>query len=109
MNTDVNAPVIIVDEIEVIKNDFDRTEGTTDSFTVKLRLPSCNCNTCLVIVSFLLSRVWAFSSFLWSRLKWALRRAKFVGFWPILCSVYGLSVIMFEVALNYALLGPLQP
>ncbi|KRY07102.1 Crossover junction endonuclease EME1 [Trichinella patagoniensis] len=33
MNTDVNAPVIIVDEIEVIKNDFDRAEGTTDSFT----------------------------------------------------------------------------
>ncbi|KRX72904.1 hypothetical protein T06_13709 [Trichinella sp. T6] len=37
MNTDVNAPVIIVDEIEVIKNDFDRTEGTTDSFTGTLR------------------------------------------------------------------------
>ncbi|KRZ58354.1 hypothetical protein T02_485 [Trichinella nativa] len=37
MNTDVNAPVIIVDEIEVIKNDFDRTEGTTDSYTGTLR------------------------------------------------------------------------
>ncbi|KRY39613.1 Crossover junction endonuclease EME1 [Trichinella spiralis] len=37
MNTDVNAPVITVDEIEVIKNDFDRTEGTTDSYTGTLR------------------------------------------------------------------------
>ncbi|KRZ86386.1 hypothetical protein T08_1268 [Trichinella sp. T8] len=37
MNTDVNASVITVDEIEVIKNDFDRTEGTTDSFTGTLR------------------------------------------------------------------------
>ncbi|KRX39936.1 hypothetical protein T05_10655 [Trichinella murrelli] len=37
MNTDVNASVITVDEIEVIKNDFDRTEGTIDSFTGTLR------------------------------------------------------------------------
>ncbi|KRX63421.1 hypothetical protein T09_11470 [Trichinella sp. T9] len=37
MNTDVNASVITVDEIEVIKNDFDRTEGTIDSYTGTLR------------------------------------------------------------------------
>ncbi|KRY39598.1 hypothetical protein T01_4342 [Trichinella spiralis] len=37
MNTDVNVPVITVDEIEVIKNGFDRTEGTTDSYTGTLR------------------------------------------------------------------------